>query len=128
MANTWVTTFDGQLARVYAVDEQKRLRALDAEGLDARTNSDDQPDGLRLPQTGAPLREPSFVTAFAQQLDRRLGDGAFDKLVVSADPTALSYFREFAPARLKEAVQAEVNKDHVHTPVKEFETLMAKHL
>jgi protein required for attachment to host cells len=124
----WVATFDGQLARVYAVDEQKRLRALDAEGLDARENSDDQPDGLRLPHTGSPTREHEFVTHFAEQLDRRLGAGAFGTLIVSADPTALSYFRQYAPARLKEAVKAEINKDHVHTPVKAFEAAISQHL
>ena len=131
--NTWVATFDGQLARVYGVDDQKRLRHLEDEGLDARPNADDQPDGLRVPQTPADqtagyITEPQFVEKFTQRLDERGRQGAFQKLIVSADPNALHYFRDAVPASLKEKVKAELNKDHVHTPVKALEAAISDHL
>ena len=128
---TWVATFDGQVGRVYGVDEEKRLRHLKEEGRDARNNSDEQPDGLRLPQTEdvvGYITEPQFVEMFAKHLDQRGRAGAFERLVISADPNALHYFRDAVPATLKTKVVAEMNKDHVHTPVKVFEAAVSKHL
>lgn len=128
---TWVATFDGQLARVYGVDDRKRLRHLESEGLDARPNSDTQPDGRGVPSAGdvaGYVTEPQFVERFTRQLDERGRAGAFTKLIVSADPNALHYFRDAVPASLKAMVKAELNKDHVHTPVKALEAAIAEHL
>lgn len=128
---TWVATFDGQVGRVYGVDDEKRLRSLDAEGRDSRPNSDSQPDGLRVPhtaETAGYITEPQFVEQFAQHLDARGRAGAFRRLIISADPNALHYFRDAVPAALKAKVVAELNKDHVHTPVKAFEAAIAEHL
>jgi protein required for attachment to host cells len=129
--NTWVATFDGQVGRVYGVDGDRRLRHLEQEGRDARPNSDDQPDGLRVPQTeekAGYITEPQFVEKFAHHLDARGRAGAFQKLIVSADPNALHYFRDAVPPSLKAMVKAELNKDHVHTPVKALEAALSDHL
>ena len=128
---TWVTTFDGQVGRVYGVDEEKRLRHLKEEGRDARPNTDSQPDGLKVPHTeevAGYITEPQFVETFAKHLDARGKAGAFQRLVVSADPNALHYFRDAVPATLKSKVVAEMNKNHVHTPVKVFEAAVSEHL
>jgi protein required for attachment to host cells len=129
--NTWVATFDGQVGRVYGVDDQKRLRHLEGEGRDARNNSDEQPDGLRVPQTAEVvgyITEPQFVEQFTKHLDDRGRGGAFQKLIVSADPNALHYFRDAVPPTLKAKVVVELNKDHVHTPVKALEAAISEHL
>ncbi|MBW3558387.1 MAG: host attachment protein [Proteobacteria bacterium] len=128
---TWVATFDGQVGRVYGVDEQKRLRHLESEGRDARPNTDSQPDGLRVPHTAEVagyITEPQFVESFAKHLDQRARAGAFQRLIISADPNALHYFRDAVPATLKTKVVKELNKDHVHTPVKAFESAISEHL
>ena len=128
---TWVATFDGQVGRVYGVDPEKRLRHLAEEGLDSRPNTDSQPDGLRVPHTGEVagyITEPQFVERFAKHLDQRGRAGAFQKLIISADPNALHYFRDAVPATLKSKVAVELNKDHVHTPVKAFEAAISEHL
>jgi protein required for attachment to host cells len=128
---TWVATFDGQVGRVYGVDEEKRLRHLESEGRDSRPNSDSQPDRLRVPHTGETagyITEPQFVEQFTRHLDERGRAGAFQRLIVSADPNALHYFRDAVPPTLKAKVAAELNKDHVHTPVKAFEAAISEHL
>ena len=129
--NTWVATFDGQVGRVYGVDDEKRLRHLEQEGRDARLNADSQPDGLNVPQThdkAGYITEPQFVEQFTAHLDARGRAGAFQKLIVSADPNALHYFRDAVPPTLRDKVVVEVNKDHVHTPVKAFEAAISQHL
>jgi protein required for attachment to host cells len=134
---TWVTTFDGQLARVYAVGDDGNLRHLESEGMDARRGRDD--DGRR--DTGSlhnaalkqvdeigMITEPQFVDTFCKQLAQRTQSGAFDRLIVSAAPKALAEFRNCASDQLKGKVVVELNKDYVHTPIKDFESAIQEHL
>ena len=132
---TWVTTFDGQLARVYAVGEDGNLRHLEAEGLDARRDQESRRDtgslnNAELKTVGEVgyITEPQFVDRFCRQLAERARAGAFDRLIVSAAPKALAEFRSCAAEQLKGKVAAELNKDHVHTPIKALEAAIAKHL
>ncbi len=126
---TWVATFDGRVGRVYELGGDGNLHHLKAEGMDSRTNSEEQPDGLRLKQAFEPgMTEPDFVRKFVGHLDAKAQRGAFDKLIVSADPDALGFFRDYAPQTLRGKVTAELNKNHVHTPVKQLESSLAEHL
>jgi len=127
--STWVATFDGRVGRVYELGGDGYLHHLEAEGMDARTNSEEQPDGLHLKQAFEPGQtEPDFVKKFVGNLDARAQSGAFDRLIVSADPDALGFFRDYAPQTLRAKVSAELNKNHVHTPVKQLEASLADHL
>lgn len=134
-SKTWVTTFDGQLGRVYAQGEDGNLHHLAHEGMDARQNSEERKDTGSL--NNAPLQqagpvgfitEPEFVAEFTQHLAERARRGAFDRLIVSAAPKALATFREKAPEELKGKVAAELNKDYVHTPIKQLEAAISEHL
>ena len=133
---TWVTTFDGQLGRVYAKGDDGNLHHLAAEGMDARPNAAERPDGgaLKQPNLGpvggdiAFSTEEQFVKTFAGHLEQRARRGAFDRLIVSADPKSLATFRKAAANELKDKIVVELNKDHVHTPVKAFEAAISEHL
>jgi protein required for attachment to host cells len=132
---TWVATFDGQLGRVYAQGEDGNLRHLDAEGMDARPNSEERPDATerkaRLGSVGGDIAfstEEQFVKTFTGRLEQRARSGAFDRLIVSADPRSLATFRKACNGALKDKVAAEVNRDHVHTPVKQLEAALSEHL
>jgi len=132
----WVAAFDGALARVWAADERGRLHERPGDGLDGRGNSEAAREGGRgegqpdLPHPGYPERwdEPRFVEQFAARLAQRADQGLFDRLIVAADPRALGYFRKAAPESLKRKVAAEVDRDYVHTPVKDLEAALAEHL
>lgn len=132
----WVAAFDGRLARVWAADEAGRLHERPGDGLDARNNTEAQRQGGRgegqpdLPHAGYPEQqnEPRFVEHFAMRLADRARQGAFDRLIVAADPHALGYFRQCAPEPLRKTVVAEVDRDYVHTAVKDLEAALAEHL
>ncbi len=133
-SHLWVASFDGALARVWAADDQGRLHERPGDGLDGRANSEALRDGGRgegqpdLPHAGyrEAWDEPRFVENFAKRLAERAQQGAFDRLIVAADPRALGYFRGCAPEPLKQRVVAEVGRDYVHTPVKELEAALAE--
>lgn len=135
-SRTWVTTFDGALARVWAADEDGRLHERKDDGLDARGNSESAPKGGRgegqpdVHRTGylEQWSEPRFVEHFAKQLAARARQGQFDRLVVAAEPAALGYFRESAPEELRSRIVAEAPKDYVHASVKQIEQAFAEHL
>lgn len=128
---TWVATFDTQVLRVFRVDDEGRLIHVREEGLDARPSADDEPDGLRIPHTEEKvgmISRDAFVRRIVEHLDGRARRHAFDRLIVSAAPGALSLFREHAPTSLTAKVTAELNKDHVHTPVKHLEAALQRQL
>ena len=133
-SKTWVTTFDGQLGRVYAQGKDGNLHHLPDEGLDARHNADTRTDSgslnAPLKQTGpvGMITEPDFVAEFTNHLAQRARGGAFDRLIVSAAPTALAVFRQTAPDVLKNKITVELNKDYVHTPIKQLEAAISEHL
>ena len=133
---TWVTTFDGQLGRVYAKGDDGNLRHLADEGMDARPQAEARPDGGDLKQAtmgvdGGDITfstEEQFVKTFTGHLEQRARRGAFDRLIVSADPKSLATFRKAAANELKDKIVVELNKDHVHTPVKALEQAISEHL
>ena len=134
-SKTWVATFDGQLGRVYARGEDGNLRHLEQEGMDSRPNPDERRDtgslnnaNLRHSEDAGFITEQQFVDSFTKHLADRARRGAFDRLIVSASPKALATFRDAAPQELKGKVAAELNKDHVHTPIKQLEAALSDHL
>jgi protein required for attachment to host cells len=132
----WVVAFDGALARVWSCDAAGRLHERTGEGLDARNNSEAARSGGRgegqpdLPHSGfrEQMTEPAFVEHFTKRLATRGAEGGFDRLIVSAGPRALGWFRRCAPADLQQRIVAEIDRDHVHTPVKALEASLAEHL
>ena len=134
-SKTWVATFDGQLGRVYAQGDDGNLRHLEQEGMDSRPNPDERRDtgslnnaNLRHTEDAGFITEQQFVDSFTKHLAERARGGAFDRLIVSASPKALATFRDAAPQELKGKVAAELNKDHVHTPIKQLEAALSDHL
>jgi protein required for attachment to host cells len=133
-AQLWVTAFDRSLARVWACDERGRLHERPGEGLDGRGNSEARA-GASSGQPQAPnagyreqWNQPGFVAHFVKRLAARAEQGGFNQLIVAADPHALGDFRRIAPAALRQRVVAELDRDHVHTPVKALEAALAEHL
>ena len=132
---TWVATFDGQVGRIYTLADDGNLRHLADEGMDARPGQEDRPQlkevgASPLPHTGSIefSTEEQFVKTFTGRLEQRARRGAFDRLIVSADPRSLATFRKSAANELKDKIVVELNKDHVHTPVKQLEHAISEHL
>lgn len=139
---TWVATFDGAEARVFTKDrETGYLQALENEGLSGPHRPAVESErattyaGAGAGRSGVEPTTPPEVmleTTFIQKVADRLADraqkGAFDRLIVAAGPRALGVFRKHAPEPLKEKIVVEVDRDHVHTPVKQLEQALAGHL
>jgi len=129
---TWVATFDGGEARVFRKEAGGALRELESESLSAPHRAGDAPGEVRAdgePKTySEPMTEAGFVEKVADRLAGRARSGAFDRLIVAAGPKALGEFRKVAPDPLREKIVAEVDKDHVHTPVKQLEQALSDHL
>lgn len=56
-------------------------------------------------------RERQFVIDVAETISRRKQQGAFDRLVLVAAPTALGDLRAALPAQVKQCVSAELSRD-----------------
>lgn len=139
---TWVATFDGAEARVFTKDlETGYLQALENEGLSGPHRPDAEGERTtsyarvgaarsRVEPTTAPevMLETTFIQKVTDRLADRAQQGAFDRLIVAAGPKALGVFRKHAPEPLKEKIVVEVDKDHVHTPVKQLEQALSGHL
>lgn len=139
---TWIATFDGAEARVFTKDrETGYLQALENEGLSGphrpsvegeRTVSYARVGAARsgVEPTTPPevMLETTFIQKVADHLADRARKGAFDRLIVAAGPRALGVFRKHAPQPLREKIVVEVDKDHVHTPVKQLEQALSGHL
>ncbi len=132
---TWVAVFDGALARVWEYDREGHLRERVGDGLDgrgehARDNAGGGEAQRDHPHSGyvEQMSEPKFVEHFTARLAERARQGVFDRLIVAADPHALGYFRGAAPHELKAKVTAEIDRDYVHTPVKELEQALSQRL
>jgi len=67
------------------------------------------------------VRERRFVENVAEQLDKRLQKGAFDRLIVAAAPTALGDLRPAFTEGVKETIIAELPKDLTNIPTAKLE-------
>lgn len=125
---TWLATFDGASARLYAVDRATKRCAQLPLGVwtgPHKPSFEDQPDtvrqsvgearGMGEPRVNAERElEADFIARLAEELLSRADD--YDELIVAAAPRALGAFREVAPGALKTRVNAELAHDYVHTP------------
>lgn len=72
--------------------------------------------------------EDIFLRDIANRLDRNIGEGHIEQLIVVAPPRALGVLRrEFSPA-VHKAVRREVEKDYVHMPIHEVERHLSRQL
>ncbi|MEQ1771430.1 MAG: host attachment protein [Devosia sp.] len=139
---TWVVVADGAQAKIFENDGPgKGLRALkdlnkEQEPLQAREIMADKP-GRSASSGGAgarsameyhsdpvQVRERRFVEELAETLDRKHQQGAFDRLVIAAAPTALGDLRPALSAGVKSTIVAELPKDLTNLPLPK----LAEHL
>jgi protein required for attachment to host cells len=131
---TWVATFDGSEARVYGFDREGRLHELPGERMtgghgphanEGRATLQAEYGGGQDAQGKDPdpenLTEAGFVDLFAKRLETLARQGAFEHLVVAAAPQALGRFRKTVGRELQEKIRVELDKDYVHTPIKDLE-------
>jgi len=74
-------------------------------------------------------REAAFAKKLADQLRDRFENGAFDRLILAADPTALGNLRDALTAELDKTIMAELPKDLTRVPLgdlpKHFDGMLA---
>jgi len=69
-------------------------------------------------------REANFVKSMAEMLEKKHQEGAFDRLVIAAEPVALGVIRKALSDTVKKTVIAELDKDLTNTPTDK----LAKHI
>jgi len=135
---TWVATFDEASARIFSFNGvPRRLEELESERRDGphKPVFDDRPGRVHssigerrsgmAPRTDPERKlEAAFVTALAADLAAKAEAGAFEQLIVAADPRALGAFRAVASKPLAARVVRELNKSFVNVePSRLFEAL-----
>jgi protein required for attachment to host cells len=125
--NTWVATFDGAGARIFALEgAPRRLEEILAERRDGphRPHFEDRPGRVHnrvgegrsgvSEHTDAERRmEDAFVADMASHLNAAHVRRAFDALIIAAGPRALGAFRAAAPEALG-AITREIHGDYVN--------------
>lgn len=142
---TWILIADGAQAKVFVhTGPGKGLQAIDdlqfeQEALQAQEIMADRP-GRSFALTGrarsameyssdpVQVRERRFVEKVAEELDKRLQKGQFDRLIVAAAPTALGDLRPAFSKALKETIVAELPKDLTNIPTPKLEAHFAEFL
>lgn len=139
---TWILIADGAQAKVFEhAGPGKGLRALDdlqfqQEPLQAQEIMADRPgrsfasagsarSAMEYSSDPVQVRERRFVENVAEELDKRLQHGDFDRLIVAAAPTALGDLRPALSKGLKEAIVAELAKDLTNIPTAKLEAHFA---
>ena len=69
-------------------------------------------------------REAEFIRSVAAELDRKVKEGAFDRMVIAAAPIALGNLRKNLSDHVKKAIVAELDKDLTNLPTQNID----KHL
>jgi protein required for attachment to host cells len=135
---TWVLIADGAQARVLEnTGPGKGLKQVDGldwaiEPLQAQEIVSDRPGskggggsfsrGGMEPRTDpVEHREAEFVRSVAATLDRKQQQGAFQRLVIAAAPTALGDIRQAISPAVKKTVVAELSKDLTNTPTPQLD-------
>lgn|SRR5690606_1651763 len=135
---TWVLIADGAAAKVFRnTGPGKGLEAIrelqfEEEPLQARDIMSDR-QGRSFSSAGAgrsamdhpsdpvQLREERFVKSVTEVLDKKCLEGAFDRLIIAAAPTALGDIRGALTDRLKQSLLAELPKDLTNVPTPQLE-------
>ncbi len=124
---TWILIANGAQARVLEnTGPGKGLTLVqglnwEVEPLQAREINADRPgrtlNGGMEPKTDpVDHREAEFVKGIAAVLERKCQEGAFDRLVISADPISLGTIRKAISPQLKKCVVADLPKDLTNIP------------
>lgn len=130
---TWVLIANGAQARVLEnTGPGKGLKPVEGmdwaiEPLQAQDIVSDRPGAHRTPSgfgrggmeprtDPVEHREAEFVKTVATELDHRIQNGAFDRLVIAAAPIALGDLRKSISPAVKKAIIAELNKDLTNLP------------
>ncbi len=128
-SKTVFATFDGAAARAFLYDRaNKKLSPLPGfpmEGDRKPEFEDKRPRSFQSAGVGRSAIEPQtdpekqlerrFVSDVAARLETLRAKKSFDRLIVSAAPRALGYWREAAPKELAAVVRTELAADHVRT-------------
>lgn len=126
--NTWVVTFDGAAARIFAYSgAPPRLEEIVGERRDGphKPDFEDRPgrvhNSVGEGRSGVsdhtdPERrmEDAFVADLATHLNAAAFRHSFDELIVAAAPRALGAFRAAAPKALTAIVSREIHGDYVN--------------
>ncbi len=135
---TWILVADGAQAKVFEhMGPGKGLRAIDdlmfeQEPLQAQEIMADRPgrsfasagsarSAMEYSSDPVQVRERRFVENVAEELDKQLQKGAFDRLIIAAAPTALGDLRPALSKGLKDVVMAELPKDLTNVPTPKLE-------
>lgn len=129
---TWVLIADGAQARVLEnTGPGKGLKPVEGldwaiEPLQAQDIVTDRPgrnQGAGMEPRTDPVehRETEFVKSVASMLDRKVQQGAFDRLVIAAAPIALGDIRKAISPGVKKTVVAELNKDLTNLPTAQLD-------
>lgn len=140
---TWILVADGAQAKVFEhAGPGKGLRIIDGlqfeqEPLQAREIMADRPGnsigsqgarnsgGVEYSSDPVAVRERRFVEGVAEELEKHLQAGAFDRLIVAAAPTALGDLRHAFSKGLKDKLMAELPKDLTNLPTPKLEAHFA---
>ena len=135
---TWVLLADGAQAKVFEHGGPGKgltpVRDLlfEEEPLQAREIMADKPgrsfssvgrgrSAIEYSSDPVQVREARFVKSVAEVLQKKHHEGAFQRLVIAAAPTALGDIRTALGHELKEAVIAELPKDFLKMPTPQLE-------
>ena len=140
---TWILIADGATAKVFehlgpgkglrAVDdlmfEQEPLKAseimADKPGRSYSSGSANGRSAIEYSSDPVAVRERRFVENVAGELDRKLQQHAFSRLIVAAAPTALGDLRPAFSKGVKDTILAELPKDLTHIPTLQLESHFA---
>ncbi len=135
---TWILIADGAQAKVFEHQGPgKGLKAVsevkfEQDPLQAREIMADKPgrsfssvghgrSAMEYTTDPVAVRERRFVENVAEELDRHEQQGAFDRLIIAAAPTALGDIRPALSKKLQDRVMAELPKDLTNIPTPQLE-------
>ena len=143
---TWIVIADGNQAKIFEHDGPgKGLRALkelnfEQEPLKAQEIMADKPgrsfasagpgarSSMEYSSDPVAVRERRFVEHLAIVLAGKLAEGAFDRLIVAAAPTALGDLRPALSKPLREVIVLELPKDLTKLTTPDLEASLSQHL
>ncbi|HEV7718173.1 MAG TPA: host attachment protein [Arsenicitalea sp.] len=134
---TWVLVADGDRAKIFencgpgkglaCVDglelEQEHLRARDIMADKQGRSFSSVGHGrsaMEYPTDPVEQREAQFAKSMAELLDRKLSEGAFNRLIIAAAPNALGDIRPCLSAAVNKTVMAELPKDLTNIPAQQL--------
>lgn len=135
---TWILVADGAQAKVFEhLGPGKGFKVLEdlkfeQEPLQAQEIMADRPgrsfasagtarSAMEYSSDPVQVRERRFVESVAEELDKQLQKGAFERLIVAAAPTALGDLRPAFSKGLKDVIMAELPKDLTNVPTPKLE-------